>query len=130
MIKKLRSKGISAAVGALVLAGMRGVPRFAVVHGYVDCVMAAGGLPLIFPNVDPATTQSYLARVDGLILSGGLDVDTSTSAQSRIPSSGRSTSGATASLGVASSSRWQVKRRGDSFSDRSEATGAGVSPVA
>lgn len=59
----------------LVLTGMRGVPRFALVHHYVDCVIAAGGLPLLLPNVGPTHVEAYLARIDGLVLSGGLDVD-------------------------------------------------------
>ena len=66
---------IGISCSTLVLPGMRGVPRFALVHGYVDCVLAAGGLPLLFPNVDPAEAPAYLDQIDGLILSGGLDVD-------------------------------------------------------
>ncbi len=65
--------GISAST--LVLAGMRGVSRFALSNFYVRCVTEAGGLPLILPNVTPDTAASYLSRLDGLILSGGLDVD-------------------------------------------------------
>jgi putative glutamine amidotransferase len=59
----------------LVLSGMRGVPRFALVHAYVDCVIRAGGLPLLLPNAPPETALPYLDRLDGLVLSGGLDVD-------------------------------------------------------
>ena len=65
--------GITAST--LVLPGMRGVARFALSNYYVRCVTEAGGLPLILPNVAPETCASYLARLDGLILSGGLDVD-------------------------------------------------------
>jgi putative glutamine amidotransferase len=59
----------------LIVSGMRGVPRHALVHHYVDCVRDAGGLPLLFPNVEPDAAEAYLDRVDGLLLSGGLDVD-------------------------------------------------------
>jgi putative glutamine amidotransferase len=59
----------------LVLQGMRGVSRFALSNYYVRCVTEAGGLPLLLPNVAPETAAAYLARVDGLVFSGGLDVD-------------------------------------------------------
>lgn len=59
----------------LVLADMRGVPRYALVHHYVDCVLEAGGLPIVVPSVAPGHADRYLARLDGLLLSGGLDVD-------------------------------------------------------
>jgi len=59
----------------LVLEGMRGVSRFALSNYYVRCVTEAGGLPLILPNVAPEVAPAYLSRLDGLIMSGGLDVD-------------------------------------------------------
>lgn len=65
--------GITAST--LVLAGMRGVSRFALSNYYVRCVTEAGGLPIILPNVTPDTGVSYLSRLDGLVMSGGLDVD-------------------------------------------------------
>lgn len=66
---------IGLSCSTLILSGMRGVPRFAVVHGYVDGVLAAGGLPLMMPNVSPETVDDYLERLDGVVLTGGLDVD-------------------------------------------------------
>jgi putative glutamine amidotransferase len=54
---------------------MRGVPRFALSEFYVKAILAAGGLPLLLPNVEPDLAASYLSRVDALLLSGGLDVD-------------------------------------------------------
>lgn len=66
---------IGLSCSTLVVPGMRGVPRFALVHHYVDCVLAAGGLPLLLPNVTPEAAAGYLARIDGLLLTGGLDVD-------------------------------------------------------
>jgi putative glutamine amidotransferase len=49
------------------------------VHGtsrfYVDAVRRAGAVPLVFPVIDPDDVESLLAVVDGLILTGGGDVD-------------------------------------------------------
>jgi putative glutamine amidotransferase len=59
----------------LIVPDMRTVPRFAVVHHYVDCVRAAGGLPVAIPSVEPETADAFLGTVDGLVLTGGLDVD-------------------------------------------------------
>ncbi|MHC5011902.1 MAG: gamma-glutamyl-gamma-aminobutyrate hydrolase family protein [Planctomycetota bacterium] len=73
----------------LVLSGMRGVPRFALVHHYVDCVMRAGGLPLMLPNVTTEAAAAYLARIDGLVLSGGLDIDPIFYGQEPLPQMGK-----------------------------------------
>jgi putative glutamine amidotransferase len=44
--------------------------------GYFDAVLAAGGLPVIIPPLGKETeSDDYLDRLDGLILSGGLDMD-------------------------------------------------------
>ncbi len=44
--------------------------------GYLDTIVAAGGLPVVVPplgrDVDPA---AYLDRLDGFVLSGGADLD-------------------------------------------------------
>lgn len=66
---------IGLSVSTLMLPGTRGVRRFAIPDYYVQCVLNAGGLPLLFPNVPAVCAASYLARVDGLVLSGGVDVD-------------------------------------------------------
>ena len=66
---------IGISVSTLMLPGTRGVRRFAIPDYYARCVVEAGGLPILFPNVSPVSAASYLARVDGLILSGGIDVD-------------------------------------------------------
>lgn len=43
---------------------------------YVDCVAAAGGLPLLLPPIDDASyAADVVARLDGLLISGGPDVD-------------------------------------------------------
>lgn len=66
---------IGISCSTLVLTGMRGIPRHALSEFYVNAILDAGGLPLMMPNVGPELAPSYLARVDGLLLSGGLDVD-------------------------------------------------------
>ena len=38
---------IGVSCSTLVLPGMRGVPRFAIVHGYVDAILAAGIISLL-----------------------------------------------------------------------------------
>jgi putative glutamine amidotransferase len=44
--------------------------------GYFDVVLAAGGLPLIMPPLGKTSEwNALLDRVDGVILSGGLDLD-------------------------------------------------------
>jgi putative glutamine amidotransferase len=44
--------------------------------GYVDAVVAAGGLPVIIPPFGKeAEINAMLDRLDGIILSGGLDMD-------------------------------------------------------
>jgi putative glutamine amidotransferase len=42
---------------------------------YGDAVIAAGGTPILLPPVDPADAAEIIARIDGLLLSGGGDVD-------------------------------------------------------
>lgn len=41
---------------------------------YAAAVSAAGGLPLLLPNL-PEATEAYLPLLDGLLLSGGGDID-------------------------------------------------------
>ncbi len=48
--------------------------RYALSRIYVDAVQAAGGIPVILPASEWDVT-SLLARLDGLILSGGGDID-------------------------------------------------------
>jgi putative glutamine amidotransferase len=50
--------------------------------GYFDAVVAAGGLPLILaPIAKDADVDAVLERLDGFILSGGLDLDPRRSSQ-------------------------------------------------
>jgi putative glutamine amidotransferase len=43
-------------------------------RGYVEGVSAAGGLPVVLPNGDPSQAPSLIARLEGLLLTGGDDV--------------------------------------------------------
>ena len=42
---------------------------------YVQAVVKAGGVPVLLPPTDPGQAQEWLQRVDGLVLSGGGDID-------------------------------------------------------
>lgn len=69
--------GISAYWRAADFGPWRGYPVSLVPQGYVEGVRAAGGLPLLVPPIpevadDPALV---LDRLDGLLLSGGEDLD-------------------------------------------------------
>jgi len=44
--------------------------------GYIDAVVAAGGFPLVLPPVaKEVDLDAFLDRVDGFVLTGGLDID-------------------------------------------------------
>jgi putative glutamine amidotransferase len=66
---------IGIACSTMDAAEGRGVRRMQVPAPYVARVVEAGGLPLIFPVVDPSFVDDFLALVDGLLLVGGDDVD-------------------------------------------------------
>jgi len=55
------------------------VPEPTLLHtasrNYVDSVIRAGGAPVVLPVVDPSLAAEVVARLDGLILTGGGDVD-------------------------------------------------------
>jgi putative glutamine amidotransferase len=44
---------------------------------YADAVARAGGVPVLLPPVDPTDAPEVVARLDGLVVSGGADVDSS-----------------------------------------------------
>lgn len=44
-------------------------------RSYVDGVVAAGGLPVVLPSLDPAVAAQVVDGLDGLLLTGGGDVD-------------------------------------------------------
>lgn len=58
--------------------------RFALRFAYVDAIRAAGGIPVLLPPGEPRIS-ALLSRLDGLIFSGGGDLDASSYAQSRHP---------------------------------------------
>jgi putative glutamine amidotransferase len=57
-------------------AGKVAGAQFRLQTGYVDTVLAAGGLPVILPPLGKAAEiNAFLDRLDGVVLSGGLDMD-------------------------------------------------------
>ncbi len=54
--------------------GRNGVAAFSLAATYVDAVRAAGGMPVMLPPGEPNPGE-VLERIDGLILSGGGDID-------------------------------------------------------
>jgi putative glutamine amidotransferase len=71
--------GITTYVEPASWAVWRDVPAALVPHAYVRQVGAAGGLPMLVPPLPADATaedaQAVLDRLDGLILSGGVDVE-------------------------------------------------------
>ena len=67
-------------ITCVTLAGphMRGGTHDAVPRDYADCVVHAGGVPVLLPNVPPRAAAALLAGLDGLILAGGWDIDPAT----------------------------------------------------
>ncbi len=62
-------------ISAHTLIKSQPIPRYAVQRTYVQAVQQAGGLPVLLPpTIDLATARTLLARLDGLLLSGGGDV--------------------------------------------------------
>lgn len=43
--------------------------------GYADAVATAGGIPLLLPPADPGRAAATVETLDGLVLSGGADID-------------------------------------------------------
>lgn len=64
---------ISTSTGVLNL-GLRRVDVYSG-KNYADAVLAEGGLPAFVSNHDPEAADAFVARADGLLLSGGQDVD-------------------------------------------------------
>lgn len=42
---------------------------------YVDAVLGAGGIPIVLPVLEPGFAPAVLEGIDGLLLTGGADVD-------------------------------------------------------
>jgi putative glutamine amidotransferase len=56
---------------------------------YVGSVEDAGAIPVALPPVDPEDVAALVDRLDGLLLSGGVDVDPALYAQDRHPRLGK-----------------------------------------
>lgn len=50
-------------------------PATTVTLSYSDAVIAAGGIPVILPILDPALIPAVLGRLDGVVMTGGGDVE-------------------------------------------------------
>jgi len=55
---------------------------------YAQAVERAGGAAVLLPPADPATASDVLARVDGLVIAGGADVDPARYGEEAHPSVG------------------------------------------
>ena len=54
----------------------RGTMRYSTPAAYVEAVLAAGGLPVLIPNLpDAAARREFLASMGGLVFIGGDDID-------------------------------------------------------
>jgi len=53
-----------------------GYPRIYINKDYVDSIISSGGTPLIIPvGANESLIQKYISQIDGLLLSGGMDID-------------------------------------------------------
>jgi putative glutamine amidotransferase len=67
--------GISAWTRSLSTSLGDGERHYSVATEYVDAVTAAGGVPVVLPSIDPSFAADAVARLDGVIISGGNDID-------------------------------------------------------
>lgn len=68
-------KPVIGVLGNLTTIEDGAVTRAYVNQSYVDAIEQAGGIPLVFPvSKDTVATGGLLERVDGLLITGGLDV--------------------------------------------------------
>lgn len=49
--------------------------HYSIAADYVNAVVESGGLPIVLPTVDPSKAAAYIAGLDGLIVSGGNDIE-------------------------------------------------------
>jgi putative glutamine amidotransferase len=72
-----------------VIIGREPAHRYSVHRGYVDAIAAAGGLPLVLPAVAVSGAHErvleVVAQADGLLLTGGGDVDPATYGEAAAP---------------------------------------------
>ncbi len=63
--------------------------KLTVNQDYVESVLRAGGTPVLFPVTDnPAQISALLSRVDGLLLTGGVDVNPAEYGEQKMPCCG------------------------------------------
>src|SRR5689334_22471273 len=64
-------------------------PYYGLGQSYIQAVERAGGIPLLIPpQRDAESLQAISARIDGLLLSGGGDVDPTLYGEERLPECG------------------------------------------
>jgi putative glutamine amidotransferase len=72
-----------------VIIGREPAHRYSVHRGYVDAVASAGGIPLVLPAVAIESAHAHVAGIvaqaDGLLLTGGGDVDPASYGESAAP---------------------------------------------
>jgi putative glutamine amidotransferase len=67
--------------------GVWDLPAAVLQRGYLDGVVAAGGVPVLLPPVGDVNA-AVLSRVDGLLVAGGADVDPVHYGADRLPATG------------------------------------------
>jgi len=69
--------GITATTETDAQRGIPGEPASAVARSYIDAVVGAGGIPILLAPFEATSVEieRVLALVDGVVISGGLDVD-------------------------------------------------------
>lgn len=66
-----------------------GNSQFIIRENYLTSILRAGGLPVVLPAaLDEETIRAYLPRLDGLLLSGGGDIDPAYFGEAIIPECG------------------------------------------
>lgn len=68
------TKPLKAPLIGITTYGRNGVAAFSLAATYIDAVRAAGGVPVMLPPGEP-DPAAILERLDGLILSGGGDIN-------------------------------------------------------
>lgn len=56
--------------------GLWEVPSAVLMKSYLDCIVAAGGMPVMLPPVG-RWLPGHVSRLDGLVIAGGADIDPS-----------------------------------------------------